>query len=43
MASDKKETRNVFFDFFKQILPMFILGMILFYFLKEWLIPLLCF
>jgi len=41
MASDKKETRNVFFDFFKQILPMFILGMILFYFLKEWLIPLL--
>ena len=41
MANTKIETQKVFTDFYKQILPMFILGMLLFYFLKDWLIPLL--
>lgn len=40
-AQTKQEFREIVFSFYKQILPLFILGLILVYILREWIIRLI--
>lgn len=40
-AQTKKEFRDVVFSFYKQILPFFILGLILVYVLRDWIVRLI--
>lgn len=40
-AVDNNETRKIFWSYFKGIVPVFFLGLMVLYFLKDWIIPII--